>query len=119
MEPPGLPEQLLCHVDAQAAVTLLQLTTPIRARCPQARTPLGELAATTDPNLSWIQRRPSAHERRIDITPGGRARHVAPRFQPFCQPPAWDTSSCRDFPPPTVGPVGSARIAMMYLTSRG
>jgi hypothetical protein len=62
MEPPGLPEQLPRHVDAQAAVTLLQLTTPIRARCPQARTLLGELAATTDPNLSWIQRRPPAPE---------------------------------------------------------
>jgi hypothetical protein len=62
MEPPGLPEQLLRHVDAQAAVTLLQLTTPIRARCPQARTLLGELAATTDPNLSWTQRQPSAPE---------------------------------------------------------
>ena len=62
MEPPGLPEQLPRHVDAEAAVTLLQLTTPIRARCPQARTLLGELAATTDPNLIWIQRRPSAPE---------------------------------------------------------
>jgi thiol-disulfide isomerase/thioredoxin len=47
MEPPGLPEQLLRHVDAEAAVTLLQLTTPICARCPQARALLGELAAAT------------------------------------------------------------------------
>jgi site-specific recombinase XerC len=38
IKPPGLPDQLPRHVDAQAAVTLLQLTTPIRARCPQART---------------------------------------------------------------------------------
>ena len=47
MEPPGLPEQLLRHVDAEAAVTLLQLTTPVCARCPQARALLGELAAAT------------------------------------------------------------------------
>jgi hypothetical protein len=30
IKPLGLPEQLPRHVDAQAAVTLLQLTTPIR-----------------------------------------------------------------------------------------
>jgi thiol-disulfide isomerase/thioredoxin len=47
MEPPGLPKQLLRHVDAEAAVTLLQLTTPVCARCPQARALLGELAAAT------------------------------------------------------------------------
>lgn len=35
---------------------------PHPPRCPEAPTLLGELAATTDPNLSWIQRRSSAHE---------------------------------------------------------
>jgi hypothetical protein len=35
---------------------------PHPPRCPQAPTLLDELAATTDPNLSWIQRRPSAPE---------------------------------------------------------
>lgn len=40
-----LPEQVLHHLDADAAVTLLQLTTPICARCPQARAVLAELAA--------------------------------------------------------------------------
>lgn len=44
MKLPRLPEQLLRQVDAEAAVTLLQLTTPICARCPQARALLGELA---------------------------------------------------------------------------
>ena len=43
---PVLPEQVLHRVDAEAAVTLLQLTTPICARCPQARALLGDLAAT-------------------------------------------------------------------------
>lgn len=47
MELARLPEQLLRQVDAEAAVTLLQLTTPICARCPQARALLGELAAAT------------------------------------------------------------------------
>jgi thioredoxin-like negative regulator of GroEL len=44
---PVLPEQVLRRVDPEAAVTLLQLTTPICARCPQARTVLGDLAAAT------------------------------------------------------------------------
>jgi hypothetical protein len=47
MELPGLPSQLLRHLNAEATVTLLQLTTPICARCPQARALLGELAAAT------------------------------------------------------------------------
>lgn len=47
MGPPTLPEQVLRRADAVAAVTLLQLTTPICARCPQARALLGELAAAT------------------------------------------------------------------------
>lgn len=47
LEPPVLPEQVLHRVDAEAAVTLLQLTTPICTRCPQARTLLDELAAAT------------------------------------------------------------------------
>jgi thioredoxin-like negative regulator of GroEL len=42
---PVLPEQVLCFLDADAAVTLLQLTTPICARCPQAHAVLAELAA--------------------------------------------------------------------------
>ncbi|HEY6424782.1 MAG TPA: thioredoxin family protein [Pseudonocardiaceae bacterium] len=42
-----LPEPVLRQVDATAAVTLLQLTTPICARCPQAHVVLGELAAAT------------------------------------------------------------------------
>jgi hypothetical protein len=45
LAPPVLPAQVLHRVDAEAAVTLLQLTTPICARCPQARALLGELAA--------------------------------------------------------------------------
>lgn len=45
--PPVLPEQVLRQVDAEAAVTLLQLTTPVCARCPQARAVLGDLAAAT------------------------------------------------------------------------
>ncbi|MGB9279968.1 MAG: thioredoxin [Pseudonocardiaceae bacterium] len=47
LEPPVLPEQVLRRIDPQAAVTLLQLTTPICARCPQARAVLGDLAAAT------------------------------------------------------------------------
>jgi thioredoxin-like negative regulator of GroEL len=47
MELPRLPEQLLRQMDVEAKVTLLQLTTPICARCPQARALLGELAAAT------------------------------------------------------------------------
>jgi hypothetical protein len=37
-------------------VTLLQLTTPIGALCPQTRTLLGELAAATDPDHSPVRR---------------------------------------------------------------
>lgn len=43
-----LPEQVLRLVDPTAAVTLLQLNSPVCARCPQARTVLGELARATD-----------------------------------------------------------------------
>jgi thioredoxin-like negative regulator of GroEL len=42
---PVLPEQVLRHLDADAAVTLLQLTTPICTRCAQAHAVLAELAA--------------------------------------------------------------------------
>lgn len=42
-----LPRPVLAQLDAAAAVTLLQLTTPICARCPQARALLTELAAAT------------------------------------------------------------------------
>jgi thioredoxin-like negative regulator of GroEL len=42
---PVLPEQVLRHLDTDAAVTLLQLTAPICARCPQAHAVLAELAA--------------------------------------------------------------------------
>ena len=42
-----LPEPVLHRVDRAATVTLLQLNTPICARCPQARAVLGELAAAT------------------------------------------------------------------------
>lgn len=44
----ALPAQVLRQVDPAAAVTLLQLNSPVCARCPQARTVLGELAAATD-----------------------------------------------------------------------
>lgn len=47
LEPTVLPEQILRRVDPEAAVTLLQLTTPICARCPQARAVLSDLAAAT------------------------------------------------------------------------
>jgi thioredoxin-like negative regulator of GroEL len=43
-----LPDPVLRQVDHAAAVTLLQLTTPICARCPQARAVLGELTTTTE-----------------------------------------------------------------------
>ncbi|MGH3937068.1 MAG: thioredoxin family protein [Pseudonocardiaceae bacterium] len=43
----ALPEQVLRRVDSAAEVTLLQLSTPICARCPQARALLSELAAET------------------------------------------------------------------------
>ncbi|MGH3910953.1 MAG: thioredoxin family protein [Pseudonocardiaceae bacterium] len=42
----ALPEPVLRQVDG-AAVTLLQLNSPICARCPQARAVLGELADAT------------------------------------------------------------------------
>ncbi|HEU0087084.1 MAG TPA: thioredoxin domain-containing protein [Pseudonocardiaceae bacterium] len=41
----ALPAAVRARLDDAAAVTLLQLTTPICARCPQARTLLTELAA--------------------------------------------------------------------------
>lgn len=43
-----LPDPVLRQVDEAAAVTLLQLTTPICARCPQARAVLGELTTATE-----------------------------------------------------------------------
>ncbi|HEU0127050.1 MAG TPA: thioredoxin family protein [Pseudonocardiaceae bacterium] len=43
----GLPEPVLCGLDRAAAVTLLLLTAPVCARCPQARALLSEVAATT------------------------------------------------------------------------
>lgn len=42
-----LPEPVLRRLDDTAAVTLLQLSSPSCARCPQARAVLGELAETT------------------------------------------------------------------------
>lgn len=42
-----LPGPVLCRVDNATAVTLLQLSTPVCAQCPQARALLSELAATT------------------------------------------------------------------------
>lgn len=44
----GLPKPVLRLVDRSTAVTLLQLNSPFCARCPQARTVLGELAEATD-----------------------------------------------------------------------
>lgn len=44
---PGLPEPVLRQVDPAAAVTLLQLNTPVCARCPRARAVLGDVAAST------------------------------------------------------------------------
>lgn len=43
-----LPGPVLHLVDRTAAVTLLQLNSPVCARCPQARAVLGELAEATD-----------------------------------------------------------------------
>lgn len=43
----ALPGLVLCRVDSAAAVTLLQLSTPVCARCPQARALISELAAGT------------------------------------------------------------------------
>lgn len=43
----ALPEPVLRQVDETAAVTLLQLSTPACARCPQARSVLGALADGT------------------------------------------------------------------------
>ncbi|MFN2494624.1 MAG: thioredoxin family protein [Pseudonocardiaceae bacterium] len=43
----GLPEPVLCRLDRAAAVTLLLLTAPVCARCPQARALLSEVAAAT------------------------------------------------------------------------
>lgn len=43
----ALPEPVLRRVDGTAAVTLLQLNTPLCARCPQARAVLGEVAVAT------------------------------------------------------------------------
>jgi thioredoxin-like negative regulator of GroEL len=45
--PAGLPDAVLQQVDGSAAVTLLQLSTPICARCPQVRALLDELAGAT------------------------------------------------------------------------
>lgn len=39
----ALPEQVLRHLDADAAVTLVQLTSPLCTRCPQARAVLDDL----------------------------------------------------------------------------
>ncbi|MGH3904578.1 MAG: thioredoxin family protein [Pseudonocardiaceae bacterium] len=49
----ALPEPVLRQVDG-AAVTLLQLNSPICARCPQARAVLGELAEAT-PGVTHAQ----------------------------------------------------------------
>ena len=49
----ALPEPVLRQVDG-AAVTLLQLNSPICARCPQARAVLGELADAT-PGVTHAQ----------------------------------------------------------------
>lgn len=43
----GLPEPVLGRVDRSVPVTLLQLTTPVCARCPQARALLRDVAAAT------------------------------------------------------------------------
>lgn len=55
LEPTVLPEQVLRRVDPEAAVTLLQLTTPICARCPQARAVLGDLAGIRHTELDLAQ----------------------------------------------------------------
>jgi thiol-disulfide isomerase/thioredoxin len=44
---PGLPEPVLGRLDRAATVTLLLLTAPVCARCPQARALLSELVAVT------------------------------------------------------------------------
>ncbi|MGH3932966.1 MAG: thioredoxin family protein [Pseudonocardiaceae bacterium] len=45
---------VLCRIDSVAAVTLLQLSTPMCARCPQARALLSELAAGT-PGIGYTE----------------------------------------------------------------
>ncbi|HEY2763089.1 MAG TPA: thioredoxin domain-containing protein [Pseudonocardiaceae bacterium] len=49
-----LPEPVLTSVDDTAAVTLLQLTIPICARCPRARTLLSDLATET-PGVGYAE----------------------------------------------------------------
>lgn len=49
-----LAEPVLRRVDNAAAVTLLQLSTPLCARCPQARALLSELAAVT-PEVGYAE----------------------------------------------------------------
>ncbi|MGH3913207.1 MAG: thioredoxin family protein [Pseudonocardiaceae bacterium] len=49
-----LAEPVLRRIDGAAAVTLLQLSTPICARCPQARALLSELAAVT-PGVGYAE----------------------------------------------------------------
>lgn len=49
-----LPEPVLAWVDDTAAVTLLQLTTPICSRCPQARALLSGLATET-PGVGYAE----------------------------------------------------------------
>ena len=53
LPPPVLPEQVLHRVDAEAAVTLLQLTTPICARCPPQSQRSGTPSWTSPSTRSW------------------------------------------------------------------
>jgi thioredoxin-like negative regulator of GroEL len=70
---PVLPEQVLRHLDADAAVTLLQLTAPICARCPQAHAVLAELAAAArgvrHTELNLAEHPELAHLLRVRSTP--------------------------------------------------
>lgn len=70
---PELPEPVLRQVDRTAAVTLLQLITPVCARCPQARAVLGEMVATTagvrHAELDLAAHPELAHRLRVRSTP--------------------------------------------------
>ncbi|HEX2300187.1 MAG TPA: thioredoxin family protein [Pseudonocardiaceae bacterium] len=69
----ALPEPVLSRVDQTAAVTLLQLNSPVCARCPQAGMVLGELAQTTPgirhTKLDLAEYPELAHELKVRSTP--------------------------------------------------
>lgn len=69
----ALPEPVLRRLDETAAVTLLQLNSPVCARCPQARVVLGELADATPgvrhAQLDLADHPELAHELKVRSTP--------------------------------------------------